>query len=224
MNARLRERGMAAMSDARCVGRPFSVPFPEVYRTYFGFVWRTLHRMRVREADLLDLAQNVFVIVHRRLPGFEGRSEVTTWLYAICRRVARDYLRSARVRREVLVDVREAGVCGALREGTLHRLDSQELSHLLESILSRIPDKQREVFVMFELDELSGDEIAHLLDVPVGTVRSRLRLARATFQRHVRSLRERGVDAASALGLLAGAPPTPPATSQGIFLRRGCGP
>jgi RNA polymerase sigma-70 factor (ECF subfamily) len=160
--------------------------------------------MRVRDADLLDLTQNVFVIVHRQLPGFEGRSELTTWLYAICRRVARDYLRSAPVRREVLVDVREIGQRGAVREGTVHRLDSRELSQLLESILSKIPEKLREVFVMFEVDELSGDEIARLLDIPVGTVRSRLRLARVAFQRHVRFLREPEVEGAPpAAGLFA---------------------
>jgi RNA polymerase sigma-70 factor, ECF subfamily len=157
---------------------------------YFGFVWRTLGTMRVREADLLDVAQNVFVIVHRQLPGFEGRSELTTWLYAICKRVARDYLRSAPIRREVLGDVPEAGQHGALREDAVHRLDSQEASQLLASILVQIPEKLREVFVLFELDERSGDEIARLLDIPEGTVRSRLRLARAAFQRHVSLLKE----------------------------------
>jgi RNA polymerase sigma-70 factor (ECF subfamily) len=170
---------------------------------YFGFVWRTLARMHVREADLLDLTQNVFVIVHRQLPGFEGRSELTTWLYSICRRVARDYLRSAPVRREVLVDVREAAQRGGLREATVHRLDSQDLSQLLESILKRIPEKLRKVFVMFELDELSGDEIARLLDIPVGTVRSRLRLARVAFQRHVSVLKQPEVEMAPEACLLA---------------------
>jgi RNA polymerase sigma-70 factor, ECF subfamily len=169
---------------------PPSKPFPEVYRMYFGFVWRTLGRMRVREADLLDVAQNVFVIVHRQLPGFEGRSELTTWLYAICKRVARDYLRSAPIRREVLVDVPEARQYRSYRDDALGGLDSHEATQLLEAILIQIPEKLREVFVLFELDELSGDEIARLLDIPEGTVRSRLRLARAAFERHVSLLRE----------------------------------
>jgi RNA polymerase sigma-70 factor (ECF subfamily) len=145
--------------------------------------------MRVREADLQDVAQNVFVIVHRQLPGFEGRSELTTWLYAICRRVARDYLRSAPIRREVLGEVPHGGQHGALRDDEAHRLDSEEASQLLESLLIKIPEKLREVFVLFELDELSGDEIARLLDIPEGTVRSRLRLARAAFRRHVSVLK-----------------------------------
>jgi RNA polymerase sigma-70 factor (ECF subfamily) len=181
---------MAAMGEDHCAAPPVSMTFPDVYRTHFAFVWRTLARMRVRDADLLDLTQNVFIIVHRQLAGFEGRSELTTWLYAICRFVARDYLRSAPIRREVLVDVRLIAQRGAVKSGMLHRLDSQDLSRLLESALSRIPEKQREVFIMFELDELSGDEIARLLHIPVGTVRSRLRLARVAFQRNVELLRE----------------------------------
>src|ERR1700733_14438405 len=81
--------------------------FPEVYRTHFRFVWRTLGRLGVRDADLMDVTQNVFVVVHRQLAGFEGRSELTTWLFSICRLVVKDYRRSAPIRLEVLVDVAE---------------------------------------------------------------------------------------------------------------------
>ena len=76
------------------------------------------------------------------------------------------------------------------RESPLQRLDTRELSHLLEAILRTMPEKQRLVFVMFELEEMSGEEIARLLDVPLGTVRSRLSLARAAFQREVKLLGE----------------------------------
>jgi RNA polymerase sigma-70 factor (ECF subfamily) len=161
-----------------------------VYRAHFRLVWRTLGRLGVREADLMDVTQNVFIVVHRQLAGFEGRAELTTWLFSICRLVAKDYLRSAPVRREVVVDVREIAQRGGNGDGPLQRLDSQELSQLLETILNKIPEKLRDVFVMFELDELSGDEIGRLLNVPVGTVRSRLRLAREAFQREVKLLTE----------------------------------
>jgi RNA polymerase sigma-70 factor, ECF subfamily len=61
-----------------------------------------------------------------------------------------------------------------------------------EAILSRLPEPQRIVFVLFELEEMSGDDIAALLEIPVGTVRSRLRLARETFRREVRRLSAAG--------------------------------
>jgi RNA polymerase sigma-70 factor (ECF subfamily) len=153
-------------------------------------VWRTLGRLGVREADLMDVTQNVFIIVHRQLAGFEGRSELTTWLFSICRLVAKDYLRSAPIRREVVVDVRELAYCSAAGENPVQRMDSRERSRVLQSILVKMPEKLRVVFVMFELEQMSGEEIASLLDLPVGTVRSRLRLAREAFQREVRALGE----------------------------------
>jgi RNA polymerase sigma-70 factor (ECF subfamily) len=171
--------------------------FEEVYRAHFRWVWRTLGRLGVREADLMDVSQNVFIVVHRQLKGFEGRAELTTWLFSICRLVAKDYRRSAPICREVAVDVRQLDRRGGAAESPLQRLDTRDLSQLLETILARMPEKLSLVFVMFELDEMSGEEIARLLDVPVGTVRSRLRLAREAFQREVKVL---GAPAESVLG------------------------
>jgi RNA polymerase sigma-70 factor (ECF subfamily) len=170
--------------------------FKDVYEAHFRLVWRTLGRLGVREPDLLDVTQNVFVVVHRQLAGFEGRAKLTTWLISICRLVAKDYLRSAPIRREVVVDVRELARRAGPDGGPFDRMGAQDLSHILDAILAHMPEKLRVVFVMFELEELSGDEIARLLDLPVGTVRSRLRLARAAFQREVRLLEGGQADSA----------------------------
>src|SRR5689334_15233045 len=75
--------------------------FKEVYEEQFRFVWRSLRRLGVRESDVADAAQDVFLVVHRRLGEFEGRSKVSTWLYGICYRVARDRRRLAHVRHHV---------------------------------------------------------------------------------------------------------------------------
>jgi RNA polymerase sigma-70 factor (ECF subfamily) len=172
--------------------------FPEVYRGHFRFVWRTLGRLGVREADLMDVTQNVFVVVHRQLPGFEGRSEVTTWLFSICRLVVKDYRRSAPIRLEVLVDVDELSRRVAAAESSHGGLDAGDLSRALESVLDKLPEKLRIAFVLFELEEMSGEDIARLLEVPVGTVRSRLRLARVAFQREVKLVG--GIEAADPAG------------------------
>jgi RNA polymerase sigma-70 factor (ECF subfamily) len=181
-------------------GEPKAVTFPEVYRSQFRFVWRALVRLGVRDADLLDVAQNVFVVVHRQLAGFEGRSELTTWLFSICRLVVKDYRRSAPIRREVLVDAAEFSkrAATATPEGPQGRLDSEHLGRILDAVLEKLPEKLRVAFVLFELEELSGEDIARLLDVPVGTVRSRLRLARAAFQREVALLD--GLEASASAG------------------------
>src|SRR5580704_9404019 len=75
------------------------VSFKEVYDEHFRFVWRSLRRLGVPESDVADAVQDVFLVVHRRLCEFEGRSKVSTWLYGICYRVARDRRRLAHVRR-----------------------------------------------------------------------------------------------------------------------------
>ncbi|MBC8068738.1 MAG: sigma-70 family RNA polymerase sigma factor, partial [Deltaproteobacteria bacterium] len=76
----------------------------QVYRQHYAFVWRSCRRLGVPDAELDDVVQEIFVIVHRRLAGFEGRSAITTWLFAIAYRVVRDQRRSAaaRQRREAL--------------------------------------------------------------------------------------------------------------------------
>jgi RNA polymerase sigma-70 factor (ECF subfamily) len=170
---------------------PPAFEFRQVYDTHFRFAWRALRRLGVREADLMDMTQNVFVVVHRKLPGFEGRSDLTTWLFGICRRVAIDYRRSARIRREVPADARQiASLSGA--EPASSAPEKAHLAALAETLLDRLPEKLRVVFVLFELDEMSGDDIASLLDIPVGTVRSRLRLAREAFQREAGRLERAG--------------------------------
>ncbi len=65
--------------------------FGAVYEEYFDFVWRTLRRYGVPEAAMDDAIQDAFLVVHSRLPTFEGRSSLRTWIFGIARRVARDH-------------------------------------------------------------------------------------------------------------------------------------
>src|SRR4051812_1143348 len=81
-----------------------AVTVAEVFREHAPFVWRALRRLGVREADVEDACQEVFVVVHRRLADFEGRSSVRTWVYGICVRVASDWRKRAHVRREIVTD------------------------------------------------------------------------------------------------------------------------
>ena len=73
-----------------------SVTFEQVYKEHFAFVWRSLRRLGVREEDANDAAQEVFIVVHRKLGEFSGRSKLTTWLYGICFRVASERRRARR--------------------------------------------------------------------------------------------------------------------------------
>jgi len=162
--------------------------FRAIYDAHFESVWHALRRLHVAEPDLMDGTQNVFVVVHRKYAEFEGRAQLRTWLYQICRRVASDYRRSAPVRREVATDIVEV----TARADTLHSAPSggeqAQRVELARTILDKLPESQREVFILYELEQLSGEEIAQQLEVPLGTVRSRLRLAREAFRREVQLL------------------------------------
>jgi RNA polymerase sigma-70 factor, ECF subfamily len=156
-----------------------SLDFEQIYREHYAFVWRTLRRMGVSEGDVKDAGQKVFLIAHRRLPEFEGRSSVKTWLCGIALRVAADHRRSRLSRREVLLDPTLLGESNDA--GPLRQLEQREQLAELDASLAQLPVEQRTVLVLFELEEMSGEEIAQLLGVPEGTIRSRLRLARQAF-------------------------------------------
>ena len=167
---------------------PSEVDFRALYDAHFTFVWRSLRRLGVRESDVVDLTQKVFLTAYFKQAEFEGRSSITTWLFGICQRVASDYRRSAPIRREIATDAAQLNAYAASGDDIAASTELRQRRRLVSAILDKLPEAQRLVFVMFELEELSGQEIAKLLEISVGTVRSRLRLARETFQREVRRL------------------------------------
>ncbi len=180
---------VACQKPAQAAGMSAPTPdFRAIYDAHFDFVWRSLRRIGVREPDILDLAQKVFLTAYFKLADFEGRSRVSSWLFGICQRVASDYRRSALIRREVSTDTAELEAVATWNEDISDKSDSRRRACAAEAILNKLPEPQRVVFVLFELEEMSGQDIATLLDVSVGTVRSRLRLARDTFRREVKRL------------------------------------
>lgn len=160
--------------------------FRELYDAQFPFVWKTLRRFGLSPPDAADAAQEVFLVVHRRLDDFEGRARITTWLFRICYRVARDRRRKAHVRHEVV----DTPAAEARPDSNNHRADDalerQQDLQLLDLALGALDLEQRAVFTLFELEEMTGDEIAETLAIPLGTVYSRLRLARASFRKALR--------------------------------------
>lgn len=163
----------------------------EIYRAHWAFVWRALRALGVREADLEDQTHEVFLVVHRRLDSFEGRSQVTTWLWGIAERVASEWRRRAHVRREESTATPPEPAPSA-DDAPDYQVEQAQRHAALEWILDTMPSEQRAVFVLFELDGTAAEDIAALLGCPVNTVYSRLRLARKQFERALSRLRARG--------------------------------
>lgn len=163
----------------------------DVYREQFGFAWRSLRHLGVAEADVEDAAQDVFVVVHAKLATFEHRSQITTWIYGICMNVANARRRRAHVRRELPTDPAMLPVDDVRGEQAEEALERRQAEDMLDRILDTLPIEQRAVFTLFELDGRSSEEIAALCGIPLGTVYSRLRLAREAWKRATARLEAR---------------------------------
>jgi RNA polymerase sigma-70 factor (ECF subfamily) len=159
------------------------------FEEHFGFVWRYLRRMGLGEADADDATQQVFVVLSRRLDGIEPQKE-RAFLYGTAARVFSEH-RRARVRRREVIGEEAAEPIDSSRAPD-SMADRDQARALLDQVLDQMDDKLRAVFVLFELEELGTAQIADMLGLPTGTVASRLRRARESFQAIVKRMRAGG--------------------------------
>ncbi|MBI5514726.1 MAG: sigma-70 family RNA polymerase sigma factor [Deltaproteobacteria bacterium] len=159
-----------------------------LYHRHADFVWRCLRRLGVRDANLDDAVQEVFLVVHRRLGDLHAPEGVRSWLFAIAFNVARDHRRAAQ--RKGLAEPLPETLRDPLPDPS-QALSQREDLRLLDAALDTLDDPRRAVFVLTEIEQLTAPEIASALGVNLNTVYSRLRLARADFERAVARLRRR---------------------------------
>jgi RNA polymerase sigma-70 factor (ECF subfamily) len=156
--------------------------FDDVYGEHVAFVWRTLRTFGVAESGIEDAVQDVFVVVHRRLPEWEGRAAMTTWLFAIARRVASTHRRKrGNDRTEELVDEPAGGA------DTFAAMSRAQAVAKVMAILDEMDEDKRTVFALVELEQMSVPEVARMLDLNLNTAYSRLRLARQAFEAAARA-------------------------------------
>lgn len=149
-----------------------------IYDAYGQYVWLTLQRLGVARADLEDMCQEVFVVVHRRLGSYDPNARLAAWLFGICIKIAAAYHRRAFRRREQATDLSaEPGPADGARDPEEQAVVRQR-QVVLDRMLGQLDLEHRAVFVMFEIEELSCAEIADQIGIPVGTVYSRLHTAR----------------------------------------------
>jgi RNA polymerase sigma-70 factor (ECF subfamily) len=172
-------------------GMPLAKPepaadFDQVYEEHFAFVWKSLRRLGVPPASIDDAAQDVFVVVHRKLETFEGRSSLKTWLFGIAHLIALGYRkRSAAPQTETGPDA-----LASPDAGPLERAAASEAMRFVERFLDSLDDVKRPVFILAEFEQLSAPEIAEALGVNINTVYSRLRAVRQAFQLAVHQRRQ----------------------------------
>jgi len=170
------------------------VTFDDVYAEHFPFVWRSVRRIGVHEASVDDVVQEVFLVVHKRLGEFEGRSSMKTWLFGVVRRVVAHHRRTQR---------RKPSHAGALEPTDLDAFtcsgaspdasaEQAQAMRIVDRLLDTLDDEKREAFVLAEFEEMTLAEIAEATGSNPNTVASRLRAARRAFEQAAERLEMQG--------------------------------
>jgi RNA polymerase sigma-70 factor (ECF subfamily) len=169
----------------------FARVIERVYADHFRYVWRCLRALGVQDPQLDDAVHDVFLVVQQKLARFDGQVAITTWLYAIALRVARRARAAARKDAWRYAPVDDESVASAATRGTGtldQAVEHAERLSLAQQALDRLDDDKREVFVLSQVEDMSAPEIAEITGVPLNTVYSRIRAARAAFQSEIQRL------------------------------------
>ena len=186
--------------------------FTAIYDEHFGFVWAVLRRLGVGDADIEDVVQEVFIVVHRRMHAYEARASLRTWLYAIAVRVFWNHAR--RRRNQPVLAETSSSTLPALDGDPERFTQRREADDLLRDLLGKLDPAKRTVFVLAELEGLTAPEIAKITGANERTVYSRLRVARSSFEAGLARARARERNDLSVGQLARRGDDRPPAGAQ----------
>ena len=145
------------------------------------FVWRSLRSLGVPEADAEDAAQEVFLVVYRRMADYEDRGLLRAWLFSISRQVASHYHRGAN-----RADRRHRALIADTAGHDVEELFARrEAAGLVNAFLDELDEPQRTAFYLADVEGMTAPEIAAALGIKLNTVYGRLRLARKRFEKAV---------------------------------------
>jgi len=168
--------------------------FRRLVSAYERFVYRVAYRFVGNEEDALDVSQEAFLRIHRALPGFRGDSSLSTWIYTVTANLARNSLRSRKSREKVQVlahdDVGKDGetrsfwdrVADPRDKGAARLTESQDLGDRIQEALMGLPPDFREAVMLRDMEDMDYQDIALLLGIELGTVKSRIARGRALLR------------------------------------------
>jgi RNA polymerase sigma-70 factor (ECF subfamily) len=152
--------------------------FSVIYQTYFDFVWRCTRRLGVGPQSIDDVVQEIFIVIHARLSTLNSPTALRSWIYGIIRRTVLAHSRMDRARAESPLDATDEP---SLMPTPLDVAEHTDQVKLLWRLLAELDGPKREAFVLAELEEMTMPDIAQALEIPLGTVYSRVRAARQSF-------------------------------------------
>lgn len=171
--------------------------FEEIVRRYQKKVYNTIYRILGNPEDANDLAQEVFIRVYRKLHLFQGKASFSTWLFTITSNLCRDELR----KRQRRLKIRSLSEPIRYKDGEIEQeiLDesmtperisiNRELRDEIQAVIDKLPDEQKEAIVLREFQGFSYEEIAEIVGVALGTVKSRISRARRNIREELSNLR-----------------------------------
>lgn len=168
--------------------------FDAVYEDHADFVWRSARRLGIAPDAIEDVAQEVFLTVHRRLAHFEGRSQLRTWIFGILLHVVRAHRRSHRRKSRFFhgSEVEPETLTVPAQDGPEGLTERAQAARILQQLLDGLDRDKREIFVLVELESFSVAEAAEVLDLNINTTHGRLRAARKEFEVLASRLRGEG--------------------------------
>lgn len=179
-----REKTLGRALEARGIGGaltpPDGVDVPALYREHAAFLLRVAVRLTGDRAAAEDIVQEAFIVAHRRRRELRSGPEVRGWLYRVVAHLVKRHRRGFSRRRR-LGDALEH-VAVPPQPAADEVIGERQACDRVRGIVLRLPFREREVFALYELDEMSGPDIAALLGVAEGTVWSRLSAARRRFR------------------------------------------
>lgn len=180
----------SAALSAPVAAQGATVRLQRMLTEHFDFLWRTARRLGVHSGAVDDVVQQAYIVASSRLDDIEAGRE-RAFLVGTVIRLAANARRSV-ARSPVAVDAEAVEAARSGAPGPEELTERKRQRELLDRALAELPLELRAPFVLFEIEGLSGPEIARLLEIPSGTVASRLRRAREAFQTAVEALRALG--------------------------------
>jgi RNA polymerase sigma-70 factor (ECF subfamily) len=165
--------------------------FVSVYDACYADVARWTRALGAPQADLADIVQDVFVVVHRRLPDFDGENLVA-WLYRITAHQVRDYRRSMWIKHIFRKSVEVTAEVASVNPSQLMVLETREKQRRLEGLLSRLSTAIASTFILFEIEGYTAEEIAVIQGISITGVRARIQRGRKKLMEMMKSAKSEG--------------------------------
>ena len=164
--------------------------FSELVTEYERLVYNTVKSKVLSAEDAMDISQEVFIKIWKALPNWRGECKFATWVYKVCINASLDFLRRAPERTESLSgrpdddgDERPLDIADdSVQASPERRLEQSETTMAVRRAIAKLPEDQRQIVILRDIDGYSYDEIADMLSLGIGTVKSRINRARTRLK------------------------------------------